>query len=80
MPYGLTRATFQRLLDRLIGPEMEPNAFDYLDDIVVMTRTFEEHLTWLRKVFTRIREAELTINPEKSKFCWSQVKYFGFLV
>lgn len=46
MPYGLTGApaTFQRLLDRLIGPEMEPHAFVYLDDIVIVAETFEEHL------------------------------------
>src|SRR5436190_161936 len=82
MPYGLTGApaTFQRLLDRLIGPEMEPHAFAYLDDIVIVTQTFEEHLQWLKRVLTRIREAGLTINPEKSKFCRSQVKYLGFLV
>jgi len=82
MPYGLTGApaTFQRLLDKLIGPEMEPHAFAYLDDIVVVTPTFEEHLEWLRRVLNRIREAGLTINPDKSKFCRSSVKYLGFLV
>ncbi|KMQ83753.1 reverse ribonuclease integrase, partial [Lasius niger] len=82
MPYGLTGApaTFQRLLDRLIGPEMDPHAFAYLDDIVVVTSTFEEHLQWLKRVLDRIRDAGLTINPEKSKFCRSQVKYLGFLV
>ena len=52
MPYGLTEApaTFQRLLDKLIGPEMEPFAFAYLDDIVIATSTFEEHVEWLRRV------------------------------
>ncbi|KAL6419699.1 hypothetical protein ACFW04_011264 [Cataglyphis niger] len=82
MPFGLTGApaTFQRLLDRLIGPEMEPHAFAYLDAIVIVTRTFEEHLIWLKRVLDRITEANLTINPEKSKFCRSQVKYLGFLV
>jgi len=82
MPYGLTGApaTFQHLLDRLIGPEMEPHAFAYLDDIVVVTRTFEKLLSWLKRVLDRIREAGLTINPENSKFCRSQVKYLGFLI
>lgn len=37
-------------------------------------------LTWLKRVLDRIREAGLTINPEKSKFCRSQVKYLGFLI
>jgi len=82
MPYGLTGApaTFQRLLNRLICPEMEPHAFAYLDDIVVVTRTFEKHLVWLKRVLDRIGEAGLTINPEKSKFCRLQVKYLGFLI
>jgi hypothetical protein len=52
MPYGLTGApaTFQQLLDKLIGPEMEPFAFAYLDDIVIVTPTFDEHMLWLKKV------------------------------
>ncbi|MCI0562406.1 MAG: reverse transcriptase domain-containing protein [Nitrososphaera sp.] len=82
MPYGLTKApaTFQRLLDRLIGPAMDPYAFAYLDDIIIATRTFEEHLHRLRRVLRTIYQAGLTINPEKCKFCCSEVKYLGFVV
>ena len=55
MPFRLTNApaTFQRLLDTLIGPEMEPHAFAYLDDIIILTETFEEHLEWLAKVLKK---------------------------
>ena len=82
MPYGLTGApaTFQRLLDKLIGPEMEPHAFAYLDDIVIVTPTFEEHLDWLERVLSKITAAGLTINPEKCEFCRSQVRYLGFIL
>lgn len=82
MPYGLTEApaTFQRLLDKLIGPEMEPHAFAYLDDIVVVTATFEEHLQWLERVLRKIAAVGLTVNPEKCEFCKLQVRYLGFLV
>ena len=82
MPYGLTNApaTFQRLLDRIITPDMEPYAFAYLDDIIIATETFEEHLHWLDKVLHKLREANLTINRDKCEFCRSQVKYLGFLV
>ncbi|KMQ84279.1 reverse ribonuclease integrase, partial [Lasius niger] len=82
MPYGLTGApaTFQRLLDRLIGPEMEPHVFAYLDDIVIVTPTFEEHMSWLKKVLDRIVTAGLTVNPDKCEFCRSQVRYLGFIV
>ena len=63
MPYGLSQAgaTFQRLIDQVIGPEMEPYAFSYLDDIIIVTETFEEHVKWLGHVLNRIKEANLTI-------------------
>lgn len=41
MPFGLhsAPATFRRLLDTVLGPELEPNVFVYLDDIIVISRT-----------------------------------------
>ena len=82
MPFGLTNApaTFQRLLDRLIGPEMEPHAFAYLDDIIIVTDKFEKHLHWLGKVLHKIKEAGLELNPEKCELSCQQVHYLGFLV
>ena len=48
MPFGLSNApaTFQRLIDRVIGTELRPHAFCYLDDIIVVTETFEDHLKY----------------------------------
>ena len=82
MPYGLSNAgaTFQHVIDRVIGPELEPYAFSYLDDIIIVTRTFENHLIMLERVLARIKEAGLTINREKSAFGRSEVKYLGVLV
>lgn len=82
MPFGLTNspATFQRLLDSLIGPEMEPYCFAYLDDIIIVTSTFEEHLDWLHRVLDKIKNAGLKINNAKCEFCTSQVRYLGFIV
>lgn len=67
MPFGLhfAPATFQRLLDTVLGPELEPRVFVYLDNIIVSSRTFEEHLSTLRDVFRRLREAKLRLNPDK---------------
>ncbi|KAH8294578.1 hypothetical protein KR054_009968, partial [Drosophila jambulina] len=57
MPFGLhsAPATFQRALDTVIGPDMEPHAFAYLDDIIVIGATLEEHVQNLRDVFRRLR-------------------------
>lgn len=62
MPFGLLSApaTFQRALDGVIGPEMEPHAFAYLDDIIVIGRSFEEHLDNLREVVRWLRAYHLT--------------------
>lgn len=70
MPFGLhsAPATFQRALDKVIGPELEPHAFAYLDDIIITSATLDQHMEHLREVFRRLRQANLKINPEKCEF------------
>nr|XP_034194962.1 uncharacterized protein LOC117611144 [Osmia lignaria] len=82
MPFGLHSApsTFQRLLDRVIPPEMAPHAFAYLDDIVIVTSTFEEHLRVLTEVFRRLRAAKLRPNWEKCHMARNSLKYLGHIV
>lgn len=82
MPFGLTNspATFQRLVDRLLGPEFEPHAFVYLDDIIVVTDTFDKHLEILESIFKRFIAAGLTFTREKCQFCIPELRYLGYLV
>ncbi|CAB0043207.1 unnamed protein product [Trichogramma brassicae] len=82
MAFGLAGApaTFQSLMDSIIGPDLEPYAFAYLDDIIIATSTFEQHKEVLADVLTRLTKAGLTINREKSHFCCQEVKYLGVLV
>lgn len=82
MPFGLhsAGASFQRLLDKIIGPELEPKAFAYLDDLIIVSKTFEEHLEILREVFERLRRAGLKINPEKCHFGKRELRYLGHIV
>jgi len=82
MPFGLhsASATFQRLLGNVLGPDLEPRVLVYLDDIIVTSRTFEEHFELLKEVFRRLRAARLGINSEKCNFCQSGLKYLGHIV
>lgn len=82
MPFGLhsAPATFQRLLDIIIGPEFEPRAFAYLDDLVLVSKTFSEHMLLLKQVFKRLQDAGLQINPEKCQFCRTELKYLGHVI
>lgn len=82
LPMGLANspATFQRLIDQVLGPEMEPHCFVYLDDIVIVTQTFEQHIRVLREVFRRLKVANLTASKEKCHFCRPELRYLGYVI
>lgn len=70
MPFGLHNgpATFQRLMDRVLGADLEPFVFCYLDDIIIVTDSFEKHLEILREVLTRLSNAKLIVSKYVCKF------------
>lgn len=82
MSFGLkgAPATQQRLMDKLFGPEFDNRVFVYLDDIIVVSSTFSEHLSLLLRVLERLKAANLTINLPKSHFFRKELKYLGFVV
>lgn len=68
MPFGLHRAAaiFQRLVEKLLEAHSEYVAA-YIDDVIIYSQTWEEHLEHLETVIKKIKQAGLTINPEKCK-------------
>lgn len=82
MPFGLHNApaTWQRLIDHVLGPELEPFVFVYLDDVIICTSSFDQHIEVLENVLRRLREAGLTLSPDKCNFCKSELKYLGYVV
>lgn len=61
-------------------PELDPYAFSYLDDIVIVTETFDDHLKLLRYVLLPIKEAGLSINRVKSVSGQTEAKYLELLI
>ncbi|XP_062707427.1 uncharacterized protein LOC134287994 [Aedes albopictus] len=82
LPFGLNTAvaSFSRAMDLILGPEILEFIEKYLDDLLVHSRTFQEHLQHLRTLFQKLRAAGLTISKEKSKFCRSSLKFLGHIV
>uniref|UniRef100_A0A8C5WIF9 ribonuclease H n=1 Tax=Leptobrachium leishanense TaxID=445787 RepID=A0A8C5WIF9_9ANUR len=72
-------ATFQRLIDRLLDG-LQGFACAYLDDIAIYSQTWEEHLEHVGTVLGRIRDANLTLKPEKCKVGMAEVQYLGHRV
>ena len=66
----------QTALARLEGK----SCFVYIDDILVCSRTFEEHLQQLRLVLERLREAQLRLKVSKCVFLREQVQYLGHAI
>ena len=52
----------------------------HIDDIIVFSKTFKEHLLHLDLVFSRLREANIKLKPSKCSFAQSQVTYLGHIV
>ncbi|XP_063334794.1 uncharacterized protein si:ch211-282j22.3 isoform X1 [Pelmatolapia mariae] len=81
MPFGLhgAPATFQRLMDQVLS-DMSDFAAAYLDDIVIFSSTWEEHLQHLEKVLGRLQSAGLTVNPAKCAIAKAETEYLGFVI
>ena len=65
MPFGLVNSgsTFNRMMRKLLHGCS--NADNYVDDILGHTRRWDDHLVTLRDIFTRVRDAGLTLKPSK---------------
>ena len=86
MPFGLTNApaVFQRLMQCILmglNPEEGPDFVAvYIDDILVFSRTLEDHIDHLRLVFECLVETGLKLKPAKCHFVWREVEYLGHII
>lgn len=83
LPFGLCHApvTFQKYINFLFHGLLNETVLVYLDDIVIYTYDgVEKHLNMLKEVFTRLREANLQLKPEKCSFLMHKVRYLGHIL
>ena len=82
LPFGLCNAlaTFSRLMDNVLSGLSWEVCLYYLDDIIVFSRDWEEHLQQLRMVLSRLREANLRLGHKKCTLAQSSVTFLGHLV
>lgn len=82
LPFGVCNGppTFQRLMEHVLSGLQWKICLLYLDDIIVFSKTFEEHLEKLAQVLTRIGNAGLKIAPKKCHFFQPQVQFLGHVV
>ena len=82
MPFGLSGspATFQRLMQRCFGDQCYQTVLCYLDDIIIFSTTFDEHLERLEMILQRLQKIGLKLKTSKCHFLQQQVLYLGHQV
>ena len=80
MPFGMKSApaTFQRMINNVIK-DLDC-CYAYIDDLIVCSDSWEQHLTHLYDTFDRLSQSNLTVNLGKSEFCQATVDYLGHTV
>ena len=82
MPFGLTNspATFMRMMDDILWPFTNSFVVIYLDDILIYSWTWEEHLQHIQQVLDTLRQHKLYANLEKCSFDMYQIHYLGSIM
>lgn len=83
MPFGLTNApaTFQRLMNAVLADFInDGDVICYVDDVLVASRTFSEHMDLLQRVFKRLQDSGLKLKLSKASWCGREITYLGHII
>ena len=82
LAFGLCNApsTYQGIMEECLGDLNHKICLIYLDDLIIFSKTVEEHFKRLEKVFQKIKEHNLKFTPKKCKFFQEKVRYVGHIV
>lgn len=73
-------ATFQRAMDIAFSNEKDVFLVVYLDDVTILSYSYDEHLNHLRIMFQKGRKFDISLNPKKSLFSMEEGKILGHII
>ena len=82
MPFGLKNApsSFQRMMNIVLHDLVDRICVVYIDDILIYSKSKEEHIKHIKLILDRLREYNLVACLDKCRFCVDKVEYLGFTV
>ena len=80
MPFGLNNAsaTYQRLIDICLSGLPASRMIAYLDDIVIFSKSFSEHMSDVEKVFKRLSDTKISLRADKCLIASDEVNFLGY--
>ena len=82
IPFGLKNAfpTFQRLMNEILREYLDEFVIVYIDDLLIYSKSYEEHIEHIRKIFEKLREVNLMVKLKKCKFCMPSIEFLGHII
>ncbi|CAF1437902.1 unnamed protein product [Adineta ricciae] len=82
LPMGLMNAppTFQRMMNNIIGYNRWDYVLVYLDDILIFSKSFEEHMDHLRELFAVLSDHRFTLNPSKCSLAKQSIDFLSHTI
>ena len=82
MRFGLANApaTFQNMMNEIFKDLIDHGVVIYLDDILIYSRSKEDHIALTKKVLELLQEHQLALSPEKCEWHMSKVNFLGYII
>jgi len=80
MGLSISPSVFQRVMNQIFQKQLNKFVLIYLDDILIFSKTPEEHIQHIRKVLETIRKNDLSLKAKKCHFFQTEVKFLGHVI
>ena len=82
LSFGLTNgpATYQRMINNVFNDMLYSSVLAFLDDVIIFSRSFSDHLKHLENAFNKVEEFNLRMKPSKCTFLTKETYFLGFII
>ena len=82
MPIGLinTPTTFQTIINDILHDLLDNEVLVYINNILIYTETIKEYNRLVLDILKRLRRNNLTITPQKCKWCVQEIEFLGYII
>lgn len=82
VPFGLHLGSgiLSHYLNKVLGSAKYDYCINYIDDLIIYSKTIEEHMIHLESIIKKLGEHKLTVNQHKTRFCFNEISFLGHII